>query len=240
MALARTIVSPWRALRRGLVGIVLAVLVGGLAGCVGVPQPEPPSLDPAGVTGIPGGRNTGQAYRVAEGSIDPPVGRLWVVGLDDDEDPQLLPVEPDGSVASFEVASPRLRVQVRDGEVRERPWDFERDGDAARRIDPAAPCLEAPLELEVGRVQVGGAVEARLTLANGCAEAVAIGRVAMRRASDFEVVLAPPSIDAGASGEILVRLTPQAEGLREEVLSIDHAGPAEGRRFVTLFGHGLP
>lgn len=210
-----------------------------LAGCVGVPQPEPPSLDPVGVTPIPRGRNTTFAYEVAPGSIDPAVGELWVVGIDGTDDPLSLPVEADGSVAEFEVASTTVRIQARDGDERTRPWDFERTGDVVTQLSPVSPCFEVALELEVGSAQVGRQVDATLELVNGCATAIDV-TATMRRASDLSIQAAPARIDAGSRASVTVRLSPSATGLREEVLLLSIDSPVPEERFVTLFGFGLP
>ena len=209
-------------------------------GCVGVPQPEPPSLDPVGVTPIPRGRNTAFAYAVAPGSIEPARGQLWVVGLDDVTDPLLLPVLDDGSVAEFEVSSSVIRVQARNGDERADPWDFARVADEATLLAPANPCAAIDLELEVGSVQVGREVTATVAIVNDCAEAVVLGAAAMRRPSDLRIDAAPSRVEPGSRALFTVALTPSAVGLREEVLLIPIESPTPERRAVTLFGFGLP
>lgn len=220
---------------------LVVLLAGGClwAGCVGVPQPEPPSLDPVGVTPIPGSRNTTFAYEIAPGSIDPPVGDLWVVGLDGVTDPLLLPVQPDGSVAEFTVASSTIRLQARDGDDRTRPWDFERVADIATQITPANPCFEVALELEVGSAQVGRQVDATLELINGCSTGTNVVAT-MRRPADVTILSVPTRIEAGSRALVTVRLSPSAVDLREEVLLLTLDSPVPERRAVTLFGFGLP
>ncbi|MGE0784568.1 MAG: hypothetical protein AB7S26_02695 [Sandaracinaceae bacterium] len=216
----------------GLLGL-LAV------GCIGVPQPQPPSLDPVGV--VPGnGRGSQYGFAVAPGSIEPPEGTLFVVGLDDANDPLLLPVEDDGSVGEFELSSSHLRLQVRVGDARDTPWDFVRSSGTVSLIERVNPCFDVDLDVEVGSVQVGRSVEASVELVNRCDDAIVLADAAMRRASDLELLATPTTIDAGASARVTVRLTPSAAGLREEVLLISIASPLAERRAVTLFGRGLP
>ncbi|MFK7988610.1 MAG: hypothetical protein AB8I08_21500 [Sandaracinaceae bacterium] len=215
--------------------LALALL---FVGCIGVPQPEPPSLDPSGVVSA-GARNAVFGFAVLPGSVEPAVGDLWVVGLDDTDDPQLLPVAPDGSVDNFELNSGNVRMQIRDGETRARPVDLVRDAETVRVAEPTLPCLEIPLEVEVGRVQVGRPVELTFDLLNMCAEDVDVVG-AMRRPGDITIVDMPSTVAAGSSASARVQLTPSAVGLREEVLLVSHALPVAGRRAVTLFGTGLP
>ena len=221
----------------GLVATGLATLAG--PSCGGVPQPEPPSFDPAGVGPALGRGERELVLSLAPGTIDPPSAVLWVVGLDDTDDPQVLPVEPDGSVRAFSVRSEVARLQARDGEARSAPRDFTR-ALGVELVEPASPCLTVALEREVGEVRVGEAVEATLVLDNACPAPVEIADAALRRPADFAVVDAPSRIDADSDATLTVRLTPSATGLREEVLLLSITAPAPERRAITLFGRGLP
>lgn len=216
-----------------LSSLIIAALV--LAGCVGTPQPNPPSIDGARL-GAGTQRGTMIDIVGAVGAVEPAGATVRVTPLDSIEDPRDVLVAEDGSFSvTVERGVHRLepRLDDRRGPVVDVAVDL-----GLAIVRPLSPCFEVPEVQEAAATRVGEASELEVVLVNGCASEALLAGAAMRRASDFEVVEAPARIEPGARSSVRVRFTPSAEGTREEVLLVEVSGPAVERRAVSLLGLG--
>ncbi|MBN1774287.1 MAG: hypothetical protein JXB32_23710 [Deltaproteobacteria bacterium] len=215
----------------------LPVLLG--VACLGTPQPDPPNIDPSrvfgyGTLGPPTVLITGEP-----GAVTPAEATLRIYDLDLEEPAVDVVPRSDGS---FEVEVPgaqgdELRLQVTLDEERGTPIDVLIATDRVELASrPLADCLTTSPALEAP-VPAGG--RATIRLVNGCAQPVAVSRIAVRRpAAPFGAVspAAPVELPAGGELPIVVEHPAGVDDLAEEILLVEISGPLPDRRPVTLSG----
>ena len=205
---------------------LLLLVVGGAAGCVGSPVPEPPNVEPVDLVDV-----------FYDDPIDPMAGgikagpgsletdrEIWLWNLDQIEEQGWAAVETDGS---FEVdvrfvPGDEVRFQVRTDEGRSAPVDGVAQ-DLVFVEPDRSNCVTVPLELDLA-----GRPEATFEVRNDCGEAVELLDVRWRVG---EPVL---SFSAPAPGPIAAG---EAPGVR--VLTSQHSLDVEDILFVELEIGGL-
>ncbi|KYF53130.1 hypothetical protein BE08_12545 [Sorangium cellulosum] len=225
--------------RRGAVGALLAVLVGG---CVVSPQPSPPVHDPildAGLVGVPEGIKVFHdqiSLQGQPGAVEPAGGVVVVTNLDSLDAPVLAEVGADGGFLVTMTASEGqvLRIQVKQEERRSAPLDLLLAGSpisGTNRTLDHLPCLEIDTWVSFE----GGAGARDVGVRNTCDEDVAIDAPRLRRgAAPFSVSPAAPFV-VPAGGEAVVTVRADGGGVeREDVLFLDVTSPEPGRRALTL------
>ncbi|NUP12680.1 MAG: hypothetical protein HOW73_42110 [Polyangiaceae bacterium] len=213
-----------------------------LAGCGVNPLPVPPEL---------GGEISGSTCLPCDGTIrvagEPGSAKnadaVWLVNLDRQSEPLLVPVANDGSFEALMDALPgdEIRLQARRDELRSVPLDLVATVDAVLEpaARPLADCFVVEPELELDDATVGATSFATLTLSHDCDTSLTIDSIALRApAPAFEIAapVAPFVLAPGETTTVTIQLTPEAAGLVEEVLLIEVSSPEPDRRPVTLFG----
>jgi hypothetical protein len=224
----------------------LLFIVALLTGCGVNPLPVPPGPEPE-----LGGDISGSTCLACDGTIRiageagsaKNADAVWIVNLDGQAAPALVPVADDGSFEAMIAASPgdEVRLQARRDELRSEPLDLAVSIDAvlAPAPRPLADCFVVAPELELEDAAAGATSSATLALSHDCDTALTIESIALRApAPPFEVTApaAPFDLAPGETVTVTIRLSPDTAGLVEEVLLIEVASSEMDRRPVTLFG----
>ncbi|WP_437310204.1 hypothetical protein [Sorangium sp. So ce388] len=225
--------------RRGAVGALLSVLLGG---CVVSPQPSPPVRDPildGGLIGVNGDFSILKNQISLEGmpgAVDPAEGLIVVTNLDTTDAPVLGEVNEDGSFLITLNASTEnvLRLQVKQDERRSTPVDLllaASPAGSTERVLDLLPCLE--LEPEVWVALEGGARD--IVVRNTCADDVSIEAPRLRREGGPFSVSPAAAFVVPAGESTLVTVRADGGGVeREDVLFLDITAPEPARRALTL------
>ena len=225
------------------------LLLGVGFGCVGSPQPIPPTFNPDSIQIESPVADV--ATEIVElppltvvggpGSVAPAVGVVVATPLDSTLDLLTEPVREDGSF-SIMVSARQVRLQVRDGAARSEPMDLELNDTGLTPFSPQ-PCVEISphLEHDFGVITRGTDATTTVTIDNRCDEELTLN-VALRTADrdqhqPFAIPATPPSsVPAGASVSFPLSATPGQTGSFEETLLVDIG--SEDLRAVTLFLRG--
>jgi hypothetical protein len=227
--------------RRGLALCVASVLVVAAAGC-GATETGNPSLriDPRTLSGsVPEDDPSAPTVpttilRGGPGTIDPPVGELWIWPLETAADPTRAPIATDGSFDVIVEARARttLRVQARDGAARSEVLDARVIPEVGLvTLTPATPCLRIEPGPEGQLPDVGESTSLRVV--NECSVTVLRAAARLRAPSAGLVAIddAARELAPGESAEVRVRSEAEAA---ENIALFEITAPVAELRAVSL------
>ena len=220
-----------------LVALLAALALPLTTGCIGTPQPDPPSVTPEGIDIAGIDRGMRRVLVGAPGTVTSGVdATVWGVDLDAPSQPLVsAAVARDGSfVLPVEIdEGDVLRVWVENASGASPPIDLRVVGFDLERVVDALPCLTMPLS-----ERVDGA--SSIVLESSCELDVTIDDVSLRAPIDaFAIDGVPALVVAGGDATIDVAFTgitppPPARAVEVLLVTIGAGGVTE-RRAVTLF-----
>lgn len=210
------------------------------------PRPEPPpvqdpTLDPDRIVLVPCGGacdTDGTTVAARPGAASDPNATGWLVNLDTLDPPIFFEVEHDGSFSvgvQGALEGHELRIQLQRDDYRSAPVDFIVTSTAAIELSQRAlgHCLTL---LPPTHASVTQGNTTTIQLVNECADAIGVGRVAMRLPNSPYTVLSsvgPFTVEPGALASVEVTVS-QSEA-PDAILFIEMDTPEYDRRPITVF-----